>query len=295
MEFKKNRHSALGESYSLFTKNKAINLTIPQLINENEEAENLKKFKENLLIHQKLLEEYFKKIIVNPNSDDEVYSKLEQLFKHKSPYNLESKNAKYSEIISKAKQRFELGCPPRKDKDNSIGDSVNWEWIIECAKISNKSIIIVSRDGDYGYDLDGNPLLNDYLADEFRQNAKKGTQIILTKRLTYAFSLVKIPITDEMVKDEDEIIIQRNWSEYLSSKRLQDAVNSLQSAMLPSTTNANFNYAEFYKKYMPAPLLDNKVLEAYQKAISIPNLDLIRAQLLYPGMIPNNKKPKDEE
>src|SRR5580765_7471463 len=41
-------------------------------------------------------------------------------------------------------------APPRKPNDTSMGDAINWEWIVECAKTLNGSVIIVSRDRDYG-------------------------------------------------------------------------------------------------------------------------------------------------
>ena len=42
----------------------------------------------------------------------------------------------------------------RKKNDTSIGDAINWEWIVHCAENSNAAIHIVSRDSDYGVVFD---------------------------------------------------------------------------------------------------------------------------------------------
>ena len=54
-----------------------------------------------------------------------------------------------------------LGYPLRKQNDISMGDAVNWEWIIECANSGGKDIIIVTRDSDCGCNHDRKFHLND--------------------------------------------------------------------------------------------------------------------------------------
>lgn len=75
---------------------------------------------------------------------------LQKVFPHKSPINLNRENKQRFTIRRLALKRFMLGYPPRKSADNSIGDAINWEWIIKVAETTRKHIIIVTRDTDFG-------------------------------------------------------------------------------------------------------------------------------------------------
>lgn len=102
-----------------------------------------------------------------------------------------------------AKKRFDLGYPPRKEKDTSYGDAINWEWIIYCAQNYANDIIIVSRDSDYGVGYINEHILNDWLNQEFKQRVSRRRKIILTDKLHSAFSYLSITVTKEMKKEED--------------------------------------------------------------------------------------------
>jgi hypothetical protein len=95
-----------------------------------------------------------------------------------------------------------LGYPPRKAGDVSIGDAINWEWIIWCAQNSNKNhhILIVSRDGEYGVAYEDKVILNDWLRREFKDRISQKRKIELTNRLTVAMKIL-----EERVNPEDEI------------------------------------------------------------------------------------------
>lgn len=110
-----------------------------------------------------------------------------------------------SEIYKFAKKRFFLGYPPRKDKDNSIGDAVNWEWIIKCGIETGKNIIIVSRDGDFG-SADTELGLNDWLKSEFQQRVGKSQEISLTNKLNDAFKQIGLKVTKQMEEEESRIL-----------------------------------------------------------------------------------------
>ena len=99
-----------------------------------------------------------------------------------------------------------MGYPPRKKEDTSMGDAVNWEWILHCAKESGKHIIIVSRDSDYGITYDDESILNDALEQEFSERVSHRRQIILTDKLTYAFKKASISVTKKEVTQESELI-----------------------------------------------------------------------------------------
>ena len=66
-----------------------------------------------------------------------------------------SKEKEQKKVFRLAWRRFLLGYPPRKADDTSIGDAVNWEWVVDCAKRANADVVIVSRDSDYGVRLEG--------------------------------------------------------------------------------------------------------------------------------------------
>jgi hypothetical protein len=60
-----------------------------------------------------------------------------------------------------------------KKGDNSIGDAINWEWIVKCAEQSGKAIIVVSRDTDYGTHYENDSFLDDWLHKEFKERISR--------------------------------------------------------------------------------------------------------------------------
>ena len=161
----------------------------------------------------------------NPYHNDQVYKSLQKLFKHQCEINLNRENKTRFTIRNLAKKRFLLGYPPRKNSDSSIGDAINWEWLIACAQNTGKHIIIVTRDSDFGCTYDNESYLNDWLMQEFKQRVSQRRKIILTNRLSYAFQLVKIPVTNEMI-EEEKSVIKWNYNPFISSE-LQDSIFKL--------------------------------------------------------------------
>jgi hypothetical protein len=85
----------------------------------------------------------------------------------------------------------------------------------------------VTRDTDYGAKYNGQPYLNDWLRQEFHQRVGARRKIILTDRLSTAFRLVEIPVTPDMVKEEDHLLLgsdkasinaQRFWTFFRQSE-----------------------------------------------------------------------------
>ena len=166
----------------------------------------IKKQKKEIDIQQKKLKEKIEKILTNPNQNDEVFKKLQKVFKHKCDFNLNRENKQRFTIRSLALKRFMLGYPPRKNSDNSIGDAVNWEWIIKCAETSKKHIIIVTRDTDFGAIHENESYLNDWLKQEFKQRISQQRKLVLTDKLSRAFQYLEIPVTKEMIEEEEKVI-----------------------------------------------------------------------------------------
>jgi hypothetical protein len=121
-------------------------------------------------------------------------------------YNLTREKQIRIKIRNLAKKRFVLGYPPRKKEDNSIGDALNWEWIIECSIKSSKDVIIVTRDTDFGTIFNNKSYLNDWLRQEFSERVGRKRRIILTDKLSHAFKLVDIPVTKAMEEEENKLI-----------------------------------------------------------------------------------------
>ena len=87
-----------------------------------------------------------------------------------------------SEIVSKAKLRYDLGNPP--GKVGSYGDAINWECLLATV-IDTEDVCFVARDKDYLSAIDKTKF-SDYLSEEW--NKKKHSKIIYYITLTDFFS-----------------------------------------------------------------------------------------------------------
>lgn len=93
-----------------------------------------------------------------------------------------------------------------RSNDTSIGDAINWEWILHCAKSCDRHILLVTRDSDYGIIYNREIILNDWLAQEFRQRISQKRKLIITDKLTQAFKRVNIPVTRQEEEEEASLI-----------------------------------------------------------------------------------------
>ncbi len=208
MEYKKNRQHVILESLGKFGTPDWGKLTTPALVSESQAAAMIKKSQREITKQQKLISEKIRNILEKPGTHDEVYKVLQRIFKHSSAWNLNRDSKRRFAIRRLARKRFCLGYPPKKKGDNSIGDAINWEWIVQCAIDSGKHIIIVSRDGDYGITYDDSWYLNDWLHQEFKQRVSPRRKIMLTGKLSEALKIVKAQVTEEMEAAEQESIVQ---------------------------------------------------------------------------------------
>lgn len=206
MEYKKNRQIVILESLGKFGTPDWGKLTTPALVSETQAAEMIKKNQREITKQQKIISDKIQKILENPGAHDDVYKVLQRIFKHKSSLNLNRESKQRFGIRRLARKRFCLGYPPRKKGDNSIGDAINWEWIIQCAIDSGKDIVIVSRDGDYGTSFKDKWYLNDWLFQEFKQRVSQKRKILLTGKLSEALKIVHATVTVEMEAAEKAII-----------------------------------------------------------------------------------------
>jgi hypothetical protein len=206
MEFKKSRQGVL---WKLLDKNFKASPAIPDLppILANAKAGAALKTAHKKHGHQhKNVKQRIVKLLGSPRSDP-VYVGLNKLFRHPSSLNLTRENKHRYEIRRLARHRWIMGYPPRKPQDNSIGDAINWEWIVHCAKArANSDVVVVSRDHDFGTEFAGESYLNDWLEQEFKERVGRIRKISLTERLTDALKQLGAKVTEKAKREEQEVI-----------------------------------------------------------------------------------------
>jgi PIN domain len=206
MEFKKNRQRVIVEAINSFSGPDWSKLTPPALVSELQATKMLEKHRRQLMTQQKKLNATITKILANPSRYDPVFQTLQRLFKHDSPLNLSRDKKERFVIRNLARKRFVLGYPPRKNNDTSIGDAINWEWIVKCSADTGKHVVIVTRDTDYGVIQEGASYLNDWLKQEFSERVSKRRRIILTDKLSQGLKLVHAAVTREMEQEEEQLL-----------------------------------------------------------------------------------------
>lgn len=209
MEYKKNRQAVILESLNRFKTPDWSGLTPPAFLSDAQPAIAITKSKSDISSQQKKLKKRIEAILRNPSANDPVFKILQRLFKSESDSNLSREKKIRFKIRGLAWKRFILGYPPRKDKDTSIGDAINWEWIIHCAQNTEKNIILVTRDTDYGVTYDQGFILNDWLSQEFKQRVGRERKIIITGRLTYAFKGISVTVTKQEEREENSLLEEK--------------------------------------------------------------------------------------
>jgi predicted nucleic acid-binding protein len=206
MEYKKNRQRVIVDSLSRFRTPNWDALTVPSFLTETQASKTIEKNKKDIVRQQGTLRKRIDKVLRHPSRNDDIYKVLQKVFLNTGPYNLTRKKKIRGTIRDLARTRFTLGYPPRKKYDTSMGDAINWEWIIHCAIDSGKNVIIVSRDSDYGVNYSSEPILNDWLQQEFRERVSRKRKIALTDRLSQAFKMASISVTKKETELEKKLI-----------------------------------------------------------------------------------------
>lgn len=206
MEFKKNRQKVILDYIGFLKGPKWETFKVPVILSETQPAEIISKNKDEIAKQSKKLQKRIEAVLRDPAQNDVVYQTVQRLFRNGSPLNLTREDKIRFTIRRFARKRFMLGYPPRKPDDTSLGDPINWEWIIHCAKEMNKNVVIVSRDSDYGYRYEDEPIINDWLLQEFRERVSRKKKVVLTNRLTHAFELTKVAVNPKEVADEGKLI-----------------------------------------------------------------------------------------
>ena len=200
MEFLKNRQEVLTSTVN--TLKQPDTISFPPFLSDYQPAKSVSVSIKSAHTNFKKVRSKIDNMISNPASHDAVYKGLLKIFSHVGDYTLTRNDEIKHEIRSLAKKRFTLGYPPRKATDNSIGDAVNWEWIVHCAiqSADKRNIMIVSRDKDYGASVGKDRYLNDWLIKEFKERVSTKRKIELSPKLTVALKRL-----DEQVSRRDEL------------------------------------------------------------------------------------------
>jgi hypothetical protein len=168
----------------------------------------LRRIHRDLKEQRKNIAAKIEQIMLQPELHDPVYQAVHSILAKPSDLILGQENDRCDEIHNLARKRWHLGYPPRKGRDTSIGDAVNWEWIIDCAKRKGGHVIIVSRDGDYGYVYGKDLYVNDWLQKEYRERIGQCSKIVLTNAITTALSIMGMQVPPEVKKAEQDLIIE---------------------------------------------------------------------------------------
>ena len=208
MEYKKNRQRVIVESLNNFGTPDWARLTAPALVADLQAMKIVERKKAEISTQKNRVTEKIQRILSDPIHHDPVYQSLQRLFKHTSPCNLSRDNKERFAVRRNARKRFILGYPPRKQGDTSIGDAVNWEWIVECSRKTGKHVVVVTRDTDYGAIYNGKSYLNDWLKQEFSERVSKKRKIVLTEKLSQGLKLVHAAVTKEMEKEENLLLAE---------------------------------------------------------------------------------------
>lgn len=195
MEFKKNRQSALTETHRGLKTPDTACLALPPLLAESNVSKAIRKHRRGLETQTVRAKKRIEQVFASPNRYDPVYRALKRIAQPESSYHLSVDAPVFADVQSRAAERYQLGYPPRKAADTSIGDGINWEWIISCAKESGAGVVIVTRDGDFGGAAGGKPILNDFLREEFRKRVSARRSIVLTDRITDALKQLSITVS----------------------------------------------------------------------------------------------------
>ena len=222
MEFLKNRQSAILDSLSKIKFTDSV--ILPAVLSSDTLLNSLKKYKIQGEKKKKNIDKKVIYLLRNPQKNDKIFQVLNDIFTSPSDHVLTRDMLIKRQIKRLAWRRFILGYPPRKGRDNSTGDALNWEWIIHCAKKNPGKMVILSKDSDYGNSLGNEFFLNDQLKREFRDRVGPKKTIIFTQKLSQALKELDIHVTPEEEEAEQDQIIRGRVEGWMT---LSDPMESL--------------------------------------------------------------------
>jgi hypothetical protein len=223
MEFKKNRQAAILETL----RNLQAPKRIPRvgILSEDVKFKSLKAVCKDMEKGVQELRSKLQQILQEPTAYDQVYKTLEQIFSKSDELSLTEGSSEQKQIVESAHHRFTLGYPPRKKGDSSIGDAINWEWIIYLARLKKADVYLVSRDGDFGVELEQKYYLNDFLKDEFTRRVDEAVTIYFTGKLSDALKKFEVPVSQP--QERAEVALMTRTRSVRAAKRLGSYIQYL--------------------------------------------------------------------
>lgn len=200
MEVKKNRQAAMSEGMQELKL--APTLSRPGLFSDAKAVKAIQKAHKDSEARIRKLRTRFMNALKDPAAHDPVYQVYQRIFHKNDDLVLTLEDPARHQIRRRAMTRFMLGCPPRKKNDTSIGDAVNWEWMVQCARAQNADLVVVSRDSDYGLAVDGVAYVNDHLKQEFSERVSSKRKLLLYHRLSDALKHFQVKVTVEEEREE---------------------------------------------------------------------------------------------
>jgi len=203
-EFKRNRQVAIVEGIQELKA--PVQILRPGIFSNTHASEALTRGTKEAEKRVKALKAKLTKALEEPSRYDPVYQACQRIF-HKSDSLVLTREDKIRHVIRrKAFRRFLHGCPPRKKSDTSIGDAINWEWMVYCAQVQNAELVIVTRDADYGLHFENKSYINDHLKQEFAERVSKKRSLLLYSRLSEALKHFSVPVSAKEESAETEIV-----------------------------------------------------------------------------------------
>ncbi|CZL29536.1 PIN domain-containing protein [Legionella pneumophila] len=209
-EFSRIRDDIVYDAINKF-KEQNLQLNVPAIFRADPDYQTLVTLKDNYnKQHQKILQKIEQENRENSFKADEVVHHI--ITKSKSLQINDS-------IFTKAQKRKELGNPP--GKNNSIGDQVNWEILLNYNE--SNDLYLISADGDFFYKNTNR--VKSFLQEEWKN--EKDTQIFGYRSLSDFFSekYPNIKLANEL---NQEILIEKLVnstsfsSTHITLKKLKD-------------------------------------------------------------------------
>lgn len=209
-EFRRNREDKIADALSRFTEQKLPD-QFPQICKAYDEYKNLRELLRTFEVTRgQLLVKLKNDIDLKQCGADKIINGL---------FDVANKLEFDEEIIVKAKTRVSLGNPP--GKNNSIGDSINWELLLKNVP-GGEDLHLITDDQDYSSRIERNNL-GEFLDLEWKEN--KNSKIFYYTKLS-DFLRVEFPdikLASELEKElaiKDFISSPNFTSTHLAIKRL---------------------------------------------------------------------------
>jgi hypothetical protein len=202
MEYRKNRHLAIAEGL------KALAVPAPLathgIFSQAKAAKAIDKNLKEAAKHIGTLRKRLVKALKDPIHHDKVYQTCQRIFHRESDLVLclESDRRLRASIRERALRRFYLGCPPRKADDTSLGDALNWEWMVHCAEQRNCDLVILTRDSDYGMKIEKQLYVNDQLSQEFKDRVSQQKKVHLYDSSVQALKHFDVKVSQAAESEE---------------------------------------------------------------------------------------------